>query len=49
MIFGISTEEETFLAHIKVETFQTTIPESDYWVFLADIAFGLMFGVLGCC
>lgn len=44
MIFGITSEEETFLAHIEIEAFQATISESNYWIFFADVAFGLRIG-----
>lgn len=38
MVFGITSEEETFLTHIKVETFQAAIAEAYNWIFLADVA-----------
>lgn len=41
MILGISSEEEALLTHVEVETFETTVSESNYRVFFADIAFGL--------
>lgn len=46
VILCLVTEEEAFLAHVKVETLQASVAESDDWVLLANVAFSLMLSVL---
>lgn len=46
MVLGISSEEETLLAHIKVEALEAAITEAYNWILLAYIALGLMPGRL---
>lgn len=41
VIFRIPAEEEAFLTHVEIETFQAAITEADYRIFFADVAFGL--------
>ena len=41
VIFGITSEEETFLAHVEVEALEATIAKANNGIFLADVAFGL--------
>lgn len=43
VIFGSSAKEEAHLAHIEIETFQASIPEANNWIFLANIAFRLIY------
>lgn len=47
MILGIASEEETFLAHIKIEAFEAAIAEAHNGILLAYVALGLMLGSFG--
>jgi len=44
VIFGLSSREEARLTHVKVEAFQTAVPEANDWIFFADVTLGLVFG-----
>lgn len=46
MVLGISSEEETLLAHVKVEALEAAIAEADNWILFAYVALGLMLGCL---
>lgn len=48
VVFGISTEEETLLAHVEVEAFEASVSEAHDRVLLADVALGLVLGRLRC-
>lgn len=43
MIFTAASEKEARLTHIKIEAFQTAIPEAHNRILFTYITFGLMF------
>lgn len=46
VVLGIPPEEETLLAHVKVEALEAAIPEADYRILFAYVALGLVLGRL---
>lgn len=47
MVFGITSKEETLLAHVKIEALKATITEANNGILFAYVAFGLEFQVKG--
>ena len=41
VIFGITSKEETLLAHIEIETLKAAITEANYGIFFANVTFRL--------